>query len=153
MRLGTLARLFGWLSHVLDDRERLIFGFWDGRRWRRVDPLPVLRALDADPEFNTSRDPGLIDRGDEEARGRALSAVKRAFGVEAFDGQKGLTETELLLLLVEFWDFCADLKKKASHLPTSQPSTEPAPSVESTTVCEWDCGCASTENLPAPATP
>lgn len=154
MRLGTLARWVGrLLSRWGDDGDRCIFGFWDGTRWRRVDPLPVFRAIESDPEFNVSRDPGLYDRGDPDATARAVAAVKRAFGVETFDGERGLTETECLLLLNEFWAYCGDVKKKASQQPTLPPPTAPEPSDVSITNSDSDCGCASTENRTVTASP
>ena len=127
MRLGTLAAwLLGWLAYRFsDDRERSIFGFWDGQKWRRVDPLPVFRALDSDPEFNSSRDAQAADEGDPAACARAVAATRRAFNLPEFDGTRGLTETECLLLLADFWQFCGDIKKKANPSQISRPVTEP----------------------------
>lgn len=122
-------------------RRRLIFKYWDGRRTRYADPIVLLRNLEDHPEFNIDVDPtlALSSVGDREAGERTVSAVRAAFGifpfvdVHSFDG---LTELECVALYVEFMEYLDALKKNGSRPPTPPGPSGPEPSdiLESDTV-------------------
>lgn len=137
MILGTVRR---FLSRLLwDDEDRAIFGFWDGRRWRRVDPVVVMRAMDSHPTFRWEHAKGVDDKDDESVQ-IVVAATRDVFGVKALSDRDGLSETECIVLFHDFLSFMGDLKKKVSPGPTWQPSTAPQPSAASDTPSEWDCG-------------
>lgn len=149
--LGRLAR---WLwALIVGGDDRAIFRFHDGRRWRAVDPLVVYRALDAHPTFNWSSDPLLIERDDDEALQRCVTAVRDAFGLPLFDGKHGLTESECYALLQDFTGYVGYVKKKRDTLPTSPEPTASEPLAASTTSPDLDCGCGSGESTDATPPP
>lgn len=131
-----LGRLLGRLFAT----PREIYEFWDGRRWRRVDPLVVCRALQSHERFNPERHPDLVDEGDEEATVITVGAVRDVFGLPVYDGKRGLTESECLSLLADFWHWCGDLKKKRNRPQTSPEPMEPEHSDESIMRRELDSG-------------
>lgn len=155
MRL--FSRLFAWRR--IREREQEIFRFWDGSRERGVDPLVVLRDLNAHPQFKPEFHPSLILNGDpasgavKEATEITLDAVNFAFGVEPWreaDGAaKGLTVTKRLELLLTFSEYLDALKKNISGTPTSPAAMESPVLDASTTNAESDCGSISIEPKPA----
>lgn len=141
--------MFGWLKRKWRNRGRAIFRFWDGMRERVADPLVIHRALMAHPEFNWETTPALIDVDDDKISTDAIrvtaDGVRSAFGVPSLEAG-GLTEMELVHLLVQFTSYLADLKKSIGSPPTSPEPTGSAPSGTSTTRPASDSGsthCAS----------
>lgn len=128
-------------------KERGIFRFWDGRRWRTADPIPTWRALADDPEFLAETHLTLVDGGDLESVGIVGRAVRRAFGVPEFN-QGGLTERQCVDLLESYYSFIDSLKKKQDTLSTSPSPTVPPSSAESTTPPAADCFSTSSEPKP-----
>ena len=119
---GLLRRLF---------EHRNIFRFWDGRRYRRIDPWTAYRAtLDYDG-WNWDETPKLIAQDGEEAAmlrlkldaiQTAVDMVRKVFNVRTVD-QRGLTEEECIALLWQFSSFVFAVKKNGR-----QPQTSPQPS-------------------------
>ena len=137
------------IRRLIIERRRAIFRFWDGRRIRGADPIAVLRALRADPEYDQEVHLPLVDAGDEEAIRIAANAVRRAFGVAAFEAG-GLSELELLGVLMDFITFTLALKKNTGPTPSS---SEPFRSTSSggtpgpeTTNGQSDCTSTLTES-------
>lgn len=116
------------------NRQRAIFRYWDGSRFRNADPWALYRALQLHNRF-TWEHLKLVEIEDAEAIEITLEAVRDVFGVQAFDGEtrRGLTESETIALIESFEDYVAIVKKKVSHSPTWPESTEPDPSDESIT--------------------
>ena len=125
---------FAGLFRRLSER-RNIFRFWDGRRYRRVDPWTAYRAtLDYDG-WNWDETPKLIAQdGEEEAMLRlkldaiqtAVDMVRKVFGVRPVD-QRGLTEEECIALLWQFSSFVFAVKKNGRQPQTLPASTESVP--------------------------
>ena len=115
------------IRRLIIERRRAIFRFWDGRRIRGADPIAVLRSLRADPEYDQEVHLPLVDAGDEEAIRIVANAVRRAFSVAAFESG-GLSELELLGVLMDFITFTLALKKNTGPTPNS---SEPSPSTSS----------------------
>lgn len=93
--------------------RRFLFTFWDGQRWRVIDPTPARRKLEAACPDLARVAADLM--GDDEADRRIaehqlLKAARIAFGVAEFrddDGTlTGLTETETLGVALGFLRWC-----------------------------------------------
>ena len=137
-----LTWLLNWLHNRSREQSRAIFRFWDGKRTRSVDPMKVWCLLLDDPAYLMDKHNVLIDAGDLEAQGIAIAAVRRAFGVTAYEqGKGGLTHTETLSLLLAFFLYLEELKKSTDPTPISPPPTASASSaVQSITNAPLDCG-------------
>lgn len=140
------------------DRARRVFQYYDGSQFRRIDPIQAAMALQADPQFDWSKDPGLMIGGDAAATDRTVNAVRKAFDVKTFE-HGGLTIEEVVGLLVTFREYLVRQKKSGSgwlisprstrsESTESPPNTEPKPSSD----------CGSTSNVssceePCPLSP
>ncbi len=131
--------MFTWFHRWRLNRHRAIFRFWDGRTYRRVDPLVAFRALREHPTFEIERDLTGHDAGQEDSTQACLAATRVAFGVVPFDGSGnlplGLTEAETIDLLATFGNWTQAVKKNISPSLTSSPITtaEPPSCMESAT--------------------
>lgn len=140
--------MLNWLRTKLINRRRAIYRYWDGKRFRRADPMVLYRSLMSHPKFDLSTHPQFIDENQED-RDITLSAIRDVFGVKAFDGLtgEGLTEEETVQLLWAFVSYCTAKKKSVSPSPTSPPATESNPSgpqrEELDTTSPLDCGSTS----------
>jgi len=129
--------------------NREIFEFEYKGTTKKVDPLLVHFALLDDPEFEVERDSVTIDalakhdgkldadRDSRESIGRISRAVGRAFGVQAFDGETGMTLTESLELLFQFLHWQAKVKKnigRSQMPPEFTDATSPESSASTTSV-------------------
>lgn len=147
---AVLAGGSGWrlLQNWAIERQRQIFRFWDGKRIRAADPLHVLRALRADPEYTDTEHLKPAANGDDDARRIVASATRRAFGLaELADG--GLSDLECLAILSQFLHWTRYLKKNTARPQNSPETSEPQFSDESTTKPESESGSTSTESKPA----
>jgi len=126
--------MFNWFYRWFYNRNRAIFRFWDGRRWRCVDPQAVWLSLNTNPEFDIENDPTFHDNGHRDSTEKCLAATRTAFGVESFDGSNmsGLTEDETLGLYCQFGQWIQAVKKNISRPQTSSESMDRSP--ESSTV-------------------
>lgn len=122
-----LRRVIQWF---LDDR--LIFRYWDGRRYRRADPWSIYRQTMNSSPFSWDTTPGQIAmeaidevtlRDKLDATKIAVDMVRRVFGVRPME-EGGLTESECLLLLWQFSRYVGDVKKNGKERQTSPASTE-----------------------------
>lgn len=112
-----------WRLWRKPERQREIFTYWDGSKPRSADPIVVYRALKDDAKFNIDVHPALVDSGDADAIGITAAAVRSAFGVKSLDAG-GLTEQECISLLLEYFNWVEDVKKKDSQPLTSQPASD-----------------------------
>lgn len=140
-----------WFLSQLGVDIRGIFRFWDGARWRAVDPFEAARRLFTDKEFDWEETPQLLDapgvRHQLKATATIVAAVRSAFSVAELS-QGGLTELECLELLWRFRAYLGDVKKNGSLLPISQPSTEPKPPpAAGLTRCDSESGSTPTGNF------
>lgn len=121
--------MLGWIRRWWRDRHRRIFHFWDGRQWRRVDPVRIFKAINSVcPDFGdlleliaTDLRPlpaGALARemstGKSEGEERLLVAIRQAFEVQPLDQRAGLTDRETLQLLTTFLLYMAQLAENAS---------------------------------------
>lgn len=128
--------MFGWSKknpepEVFRPKERWIYAFWDGQQDRKVDPLPLYKAV-------VSKGPSLsIDmrvadspsKDNVKAHTALINQLREIFSVKPFE-DGGLTERETEDLFYNFWDFCAERKNECS--PTSIPAADQLPNTGST---------------------
>ena len=94
-----IRRLLRWLRILPENRK--IFRYWDGTRWKRIDPMTANRKLWSYPDYGSGllvaadREPDPDLRMDVEAvtaaQSRVLEIVREVFDVAAYDGARGLT--------------------------------------------------------------
>lgn len=128
-------------------RKRLLFRFHDGSRWRYADPLRVVRAYDVHPKLNVAEMAPLVDAAKEPETTIFVEATCEIFGVQRWDGRRGLADHELLNLYEQFGAYIVALKKNTSPPPTSSPtSADPGasqpPAIEPDT--SWSADSLST---------
>ena len=116
--LGWIWKAVCWIFSFGDtftsrrqNKHREIFHFWDGQKFRSIDPLKVWRELDAHPQFRMDLHPEALDAGDSEAWAVTVQAVRDVFGVPVMTENSGLTESECLDLLKSFALWVNALKK------------------------------------------
>lgn len=94
-----------------------IFAFYDGSRWRTVDPLEVIIKIREHPEYNDARHFADSYDEDPEVREPAIrkmgDAVCSAFGVQPWNSETrtGLTLMERVGLMRSFAAYCEAVKK------------------------------------------
>jgi len=120
-----LWRLVNFLTASRRLRQRGLFRFWDGARWRYADPFKAWREICNHEKLNLEDMAEAIDKGDEPETSIALEVVCQVFGVERWSQQthRGLTDSELLNLLGDFQEFLEALKKNGNPGPISSPPT------------------------------
>jgi hypothetical protein len=156
--------MFTWFTNWLRGRgrkrQRQLFEFFDGSRFRLADPWPIYRQLYNDDEF-------VIGSGPEDPASMLLAAIElqepefskavacghRAFGTKPFDGRSGLTEGEVVNLIADFIEWCDALVKKNVGLPISSPPTGSASSTgpacqAGPTNCSLPSASSPTESIP-----
>lgn len=137
--------------------QRNIFRYWDGRRYRRIDPWSAYRATLDYPGWNWDETPKLIgETATDEAFLRVkLDAIQTATNMarSVFDlppvEKGGLTEEECLLLLWQFSAYVSAVKKNGRQPPTSPASSESTPA----TVSSVDSVSGSTDSELEPEMP
>lgn len=117
---------------------RFIYTYWDGKKQRQDDPLAIRYRLDTHPTYRFDVHPVLAEKGDMAAYEIVLSAICDAFLVKRFDPATGtgLTQTELVGLLIDFGSYLESVKKNIFMPPSSMSFTEGAttsPSLNATT--------------------
>lgn len=122
-----LTCLWFWFLTILGFDPRGLFAFFDGRRWRRVDPLEITRAFFTHPKFDWDETPNLLAGGNAFEQAHVLGQIARAtrevFGIkEASAG--GLTDQECFTLFGRFRQYMGDVKKNGKLFPTSSDSRE-----------------------------
>jgi hypothetical protein len=121
--LFARSRVIAKLGHSHPSRG--LFSFSDGHRIRSVDPIAVLNAMEAHPQYRFDLHPARVADGEKEAMDITVDAVRKAFGIPAFTapGRPGLTHTECLRLLNAFRVHIATQKKSTESTATYSPST------------------------------
>lgn len=154
--------LFGWgfVQRFFNNRNRALFRYWDGIKWRSADPLVILRGIAEHPQLTTDHlkllenPKGIPQDIAIEAFDVVLLATRDVFGIQAWtESQPGLTQAETRDTLSRFMAFVGQLKKSGSPMPISPEPMEPSPSsvdlpVESTSVSS-DSASISSEPIPA----
>ncbi|MFO0940068.1 MAG: hypothetical protein U0930_04810 [Pirellulales bacterium] len=115
-----LRTVFFWLgSKFRPGSNARIFSFWDGTKYRTIDPVKVLAALSSHPVYVPDRHYlAAVKDCDMKAMEIVASAVSDVFEVQAYNDGKGLTVAERLSLLSTFYLYCEAVKKNTSLSPT-----------------------------------
>ena len=113
--------MLSWFLRLLGIDRRAVFRFWDGRKWRRIDPLETMRRLFMDPSFDWDETPTALRQPGVTfqlaAFGKIAGTVRRAFELPEFEAG-GLTEIECWHLLEAFYGYFDHVKKNGSLMPT-----------------------------------
>ena len=121
--------MFNWLIRRIADRHRKLFSFWDGRRLVRVDPVVIFRRMSENAEFDAVNDfkrlGNPVAKYRVKAIGHMANVARNVFQLPVFDGVHGLTENELVHLVLKFQGEMAELKKNTQPTPEQSPSMEP----------------------------
>jgi hypothetical protein len=142
-----IVNFFRNLIARLRGDSRAIFRYWDGEKWRLIDPVLANRAIwndeacDLAADFKIIINPplpdgkGFMHSSEEviEAENRIADLTRRVFGLTAWsESQPGLTHYETHDLLDAFVEYIADLKKKRNTLrmPTPPSPATPPPSLD-----------------------
>lgn len=112
--------MFGWIIRLFRRApDRLIFKFFGGTWWQRVDPIHAWASLNSDPEWSMDKHLPILDAGGPdsiEAAAITARAVRRAFGIKPLS-EYGLTDEECLEVLRNFCMWSEGIKKKVSGKP------------------------------------
>lgn len=142
------TRFWQWLLTRLGQDPRGLFVFFDGHRWRVIDPLQAARDLFSHPEFDWDETPKMLMTGQATVELEAFrligSAVRTVFGIPTVESG-GLTERECLDLLTGFRQYLGDVKKNGSLFQTSSDSTEQHSADGSPTKPASDSGLTAAE--------
>lgn len=116
--------LIGLIRYCVQGRQGFVY--WDGRKYREIDPLVAYRQLMTHPTFNWEEEArnALSDNATVvmQAYQSIAEVVREVFQVETV-GNGGLTEAACYQLLARFAQFGNRQKKSSSHLPISGQST------------------------------
>lgn len=104
-------------------RDRGLFNFWDGRRWRFIDVWHVYRQLMNDARLDPDRHFPLVERGEEPETSEYLALITEIFGLHRWDGRRGLTDGEVRNVSEAFFAVCLAVKKNGSDGSISSPPT------------------------------
>jgi hypothetical protein len=147
---------------VYTPRERAIYRYCGGcgnpkcKGCRAQDPIEIQQQLLDFPELDLETDTKIFsselipEKEKMAAFNRLVAAARKAFAVTPFNRmlngiETGLTNGEVMSLLLDFASWLEDLKKKHGILPTSAKPMEAAPSAPaSTTPASADSGSTAT---------
>ena len=107
--------------------KRDLFHFEDGGGNKRAaDPLACWRGMMNHVEYRHEVHPKQVHEGDQESLEITLRMVQDVFEVEEWgeDTPNGLTQGEMLDLLISFIEYVSDVKKNTSLSATAPPPTE-----------------------------
>lgn len=122
--------MFGWIRAWFTERNatsrRSLFRYWDGGKWRAGDPFAIWRALANHPKLDLDTMAPMADAGKEPETTILIEAFCEVFDVQRWDekAQTGLTDWEIMNLLVELQTYFSNLKKNTSPGPTSPAPTD-----------------------------
>ena len=116
--------IFGWIRRRRMNRRELL-RYWDGSAFRYGDPFLLWRRLKHHETLTIDAELWqAADRGDEPECTQLVKAVAETFGVDRFDGERGLSDWEILDLYAMLLDYLDTLKKKHNPQPISSPPTD-----------------------------
>jgi len=121
--------MFQWLTRRLTRRRlmrRGLFPYYSGARERWADPFRVYRLLMNHATVNMETIGPEVDEGKEPATSQLVVALADIFDVKRWDDhdRTGLTDWEILQLMVDLEQFLDELKKTSDPGLTSSPPTE-----------------------------
>jgi hypothetical protein len=121
-----------WVFRRVLNNHRLLFRYWDGRKYVAADPFVLLRRMLSTQKFDPESDLKKLNISDSkiitERIGFIAEGVREIFDLSPFrpDGRGGLTELECVNLLMEFTGYLERVKKNGGSNLMSVPSTVPA---------------------------
>jgi len=146
--------LFGYLR----ESRRQLFRYWDGKKKRRIDPLPAWRMMfdnpDCIPDDDFGPATGVNAEGNEiafdgEAQDRVLNMTRKMFGVKEWsESSGGLTANETLDLLWSFMGYMSELKKRDDRTRTRPAPSASESSPEETSPTSSESDLSSTKEEP-----
>ncbi len=143
--LRLLTQFFSRRAAKRFERERALFRFFDGTRWRAVDPWSTWRAIAGCETFDFKRQGFLVDQSSEPETSHCIAALCQIFGVSRYDdsAKTGLTDWEIISLYLDLSAYLEALKKNTSPGPISSPPSARASSPEEDTFQESRDGVTS----------
>ncbi len=114
---------------VYKPKDRLIYKYWDGTKFRLADPMVLYKRISA-KWATLSVDMKVAGSPSKDALEKHNSMIKtqrEIFEVEPYKEQEnsGLTELEVMQLFDDFMIYSGILKKNSSGSTTSQTETSP----------------------------
>lgn len=111
--ISNVFRLFFFrLSQAFRPRSSpRIFVYFDGAKWRSIDPIQVIYALENHASFSAEKHFKAASEGNRQAIEVIASAVCDAFDVRPYSDGVGLTIAERKALLDTFYLYCEAVKK------------------------------------------
>ena len=94
-------------------RSRGLCPIFDGTQRKWVDPFVVYRGLASGP-VKLPEIAEAVDAGKEPETTLAVQTIAAAFGVQRWNGNAGLTDTEILGLITQLDEYVDGAKKKRS---------------------------------------
>ena len=119
--------MFRWYRRF-KNRKRGLFRFEDGRQLRAADPLEIAQRMAVHPRYKPMHLSG-AERGHRVDQKIVARAAVDIFDVEQWDDRKqiGMTQAELISLMISFDNYLLALKKNTRRSPTSPASTAATP--------------------------
>lgn len=136
MLSSILESLRNWVFRRVLNRHRMLFRYWDGRKYVAADPFVLLRKMLATSKFDPESDLKKLNIPDSkiitERIGYIAEGVREIFNLSPFrpDGRGGLTELECVNLLMEFTGYLERVKKNGGSSLMSVPGSGNRPEVE-----------------------
>jgi hypothetical protein len=127
--------LRNWVFRRVLNRHRMLFRYWDGRKYVAADPFVLLRRMLATSKFDPESDLKKLNIPDSkiitERIGFIAEGVREIFSLSPFrpDGKGGLTELECVNLLMEFTGYLERVKKNGGSNLMSVPGSDNRPEV------------------------
>ena len=118
-----------WFKKKNTDEGKRLFSYWDGSKYRRVDPYVTWR-LYCNHEGIDHESGELIDQGIEPFVTDFINALCEIFDVERWDDktETGLTEQEIVGLTCELAEWFDSVKKNGDGGSISSQPTDSTPS-------------------------
>ena len=151
-----LTRIWIFLLSLIGRDPRGLFRFYDGKRWRSVDPLEAARAFFTLPTFDWDETPEMLKTGQAMTQLQTLQkiavAVREVFGIKS-TSEGGLSELGCFHLFIAFRGFLGNVKKNGSLIQISPEFTDSGLLDPSEIPPRPGSGSGSTLTAPSPVQP
>lgn len=110
------------------EANRQFYQYYNGEKLVLADPIKLYRKLLSYPDLNLDHDIKLISAAGDNPQGiealeRLLKATRDIFQVKEYE-EKGLLDSEVMDLLVDFSNYMLSVKKNTNSTQTWQKPTE-----------------------------
>jgi hypothetical protein len=122
--------MLNWIRRLGRQRDRIVFRYFDGRKWRVGDPFSLWRKLAHHPTVDLQTAAPMLDEGQEPESSQMLDALADVFGLHRLDSKSGdgLTDWEIKGIFLGFSAYMQGLKKSTESGPAPSPPTDSASS-------------------------